>query len=120
MQESVEKELGRLIKSGHIEKVREIKDDVFIQPTVITVKRDKSIKIALDARELNQNVVNDKYPMPNLDNLMDMIAEHASSGDGETFFTSLDMNYAYGQVELAPETSRQCNFQIVGGEATGI
>ena len=51
LQNSVEKELKKLIETGHIEKVNEIKDDVFIQPTVITVKRDKSIKIALDARD---------------------------------------------------------------------
>ena len=58
--------------------------------------------------------------MPNLDNLMDMIAEHVEQGPGETFFTTLDMTYAYGQVELSEETSKHCNFQIIGGKATGI
>ena len=32
IQNSVEKELQKLMKNGHIEKVSEIKDDVFIQP----------------------------------------------------------------------------------------
>ena len=50
---------------GYIEKVNEIKDDVFIQPTVITVKKDKSIKLALDARIMNENIKKDKYQMPN-------------------------------------------------------
>ena len=58
--------------------------------------------------------------MPILDNLMDMIAEHVDQGPGETFFTTLDMTYAYGQVELSEETSRHCNFQIIGGKVTGI
>ena len=58
--------------------------------------------------------------MPNLDNLMDMIAENVGKGSGKTFFTTLDMTYAYGQVELSEETSRQCNLQIIGGGATGI
>ena len=101
-------------------RVQELKEDVFLQPTVITVKKDRSVKIALDARELNKNVVKDKYHKPNLDNLMDMIAEHVEQGAGETFFTTLDMTYAYGQVELSEETSRHCNFQIIGGKATGI
>ena len=75
LQEPVKREICRLFKEGHIVKVGEIKEDIFLQPTVITVKKDRSVKIALDARELNKNVIKDKYPMPNLDNLMDMIAE---------------------------------------------
>ena len=56
-------------------KINEIKDDVFIQPTIITVKNDRSVEIALDARALNQAIDKDKYQMPNLDNLLDMVAE---------------------------------------------
>ena len=62
----------------------------------------------------------DKYPMPNLDNFMDMIAEHVDQGPGETFFTTLDMTYAYLQVELSIETSQHCYFQIIGGKEIGI
>ena len=39
---------------GHIEEVNETKDDVFIQPTVITANRVKSKKIALDARIISE------------------------------------------------------------------
>ena len=90
-----------LLKEGHIVKVDEIRKDVFLQPTVITVKKDRSIKIALDTRELNRNVVKDKYPIPNSGNLMDMIAEHVAKKTGQTFSTTLDMTYVYGQVELS-------------------
>ena len=55
---------------GHIEKVNEIKDDVLRQPTVITGKKDKSIKIAMDARVMNENIKKNKYQMPKLDDLM--------------------------------------------------
>ena len=62
-----------MIKEKHIEKINEIDENVFIQPVVITVKKDRSVKIALDARALNKEVVNDKYQMPNLDNLIDLV-----------------------------------------------
>ena len=120
LQDAVNEEVSRLLQEGHIVRVQELKEDVFLQPTVITVKKDRSVNIALDARELNKNVVKDKYPMPNLDNLMDMIAKHVEQGPGETCFTTLDMTYAYGQVEVSEETSRHCNFQIIGGKATRI
>ena len=61
------------MKEWHTEKVDKFQDDVFIQPTVITVKKDKSVKIALDARALNESIAKYKYQMPNLDNLIDMI-----------------------------------------------
>ena len=35
------------------------------------------------------------------------------------YFTVLDLKYAYSQLKLAAETAKQCNFNIVGGKATG-
>ena len=75
LQKGVDEEIGRLLKEGHIGKINEIKDDVFIQPTVITVKKDRSVKIALDARALNQAIEKEKYQMPNLEKLLDTVAE---------------------------------------------
>ena len=90
---------------------------MFIQPIVITVKRDKTVKIALDARQLNNAIQKDKYQMPNLDNLMEQVAEIINStNEGDIRFTSLDMQYAYGQTELHTGTA---NFQIIEGKATG-
>ena len=92
---------------------------MFIQPTVITVKKDRSVKIALDARALNQAIDKDKYQMPNLDNLLDMVAEKLDNENGEAWYSSVDMTYAYGLVPLHPLTAKHCNFQIIGGESTG-
>ena len=75
LQNQVDKEIDKLLKKGHIEKVDKIQDDVFIHPTVITVKIEKSVKNALDGRALNQSIAKGKCQMPNLDNLFDMIVE---------------------------------------------
>ena len=91
-------EINRLLKKGHIEKINEIKDDVFIRPTVITVKKDRSVKIAVDARALNQAIDKDKYQMPNLDILLNMVADKLDTEEGEAWFSSVDMTYAYGQI----------------------
>ena len=115
----MDEEINKLLKEGHIEKVDKIQDDVFIQPTVITVKKDKSVKIALDARALNESIAKDKYQMPNLENLIDMIAEKLDKEEGEAWYSSVDMTYAYGQIPLHELTKKHCNFQIVGGKSTG-
>ena len=83
LQKAVDEEISRLLKEGHIEKINEIKDDVIIQPTVITVKKDRSVKIALDARALNQAIEKDKYQIPNLENLRDMVAGKLDTEKGE-------------------------------------
>ena len=78
MQEQVDNEIQNLLEQGHIQKVNNTKDDVFLQPVVITVKKDRSVKLALDARALNNSIAKDKYQKPNLENLMDMIAEKST------------------------------------------
>ena len=119
LQTAVDAELRRLLEAGHIKRVDSIRDDVFIQPTVITVKKDRSVKIALDARALNAAIRKDKYPMPNLDHLIDQIAEILHTDNGEVWFTTLDLQYAYGQIPLHPNTAKHSNFQIIGGEMSG-
>ena len=44
LQNEVDAEMKKLLKEGYIEKVNEIKNDVFIQPTVITIEKDKKKK----------------------------------------------------------------------------
>ena len=83
------------------------------------MKIDRSVKIALDARTLNQVIEKDKYQMPNLENLLDTVAEKLDSKKGEAWFSSLEMTYAYIQVPLHLLTAKHCNFQKFGGDSTG-
>ena len=119
LQEQVDKKINNLHQKGHIEKVNTIKNDVFCQPVVVTLKKDGSVKIALDARALNESIAKDKYQMPNLDNLMDMVAEKIEEEEGEVLYSSVDLKYAYGQFPPHECTARHCNFQIIGGKSTG-
>ena len=50
LQDQVARELKRLMENGYLERATEITDDCFVSPAVITVKKDKSIKIALNSR----------------------------------------------------------------------
>ena len=57
--------------------------------------------------------------MPNIDDLMDRIADIIQSEcQGTVWLASIDLRYAYGQLLLHFKTSRQCNFSLVGGAAT--
>ena len=120
LQGKVDKEIDKLLRQGHIEKLNECSNKYFVSPIVITVKTDGSVKLALESRELNKQVHKNKYQMPNIEELMDTVGQTISERKpGDVYFSTMDLTYAYGQLPLSPETSVQCNFSLVGGKSTG-
>ena len=120
LQEDVGKELERLIKTGHLEKVKHVDEDCFVSPVVITVKNDKSVKIALDSRKLNDSCIKIRPHMPNMEELLNQISvEITRDRTKELMMSKIDLDYAYGQMKLSKETSRQCVFAITGGKFSG-
>ena len=51
--------------------------------------------------------------------MLDTVAEKLDSKNGEAWYSTLDIKYAYGQFPLHQLTAKHCNFQIIGGESTG-
>ena len=79
LQPRVTAELQRLQNEGHIEKISSCSDEHFISPIVITVKKDQSIKLALDSKVLNKAIHKNKYQMPNIDMLIDTISQYLTN-----------------------------------------
>ena len=120
IQDKVQAELDKLLAEGHIEKLDKCTSGCFIAPIVITVKKDNSIKLALDAKPINRHLYKNKYQMPNVDELIDGVSQIIrATSEGTLYFTVLDLKYAYSQIRLTADTAKQCNFNIVGGQATG-
>ena len=120
--DKVEKELRKLIEDKQIIKHEKCSDEYFISPVVITVKSDNSIKIALDSKELNEAIHKNKYQMQSIDHLMDTISKKISelkNNQGTFYFSKIDLKYAYSQIPLHKDTQKHCNFNILGGNATG-
>ena len=117
----VSDELKKLSNQGHIEKLQECSDQNFISPIVITVKKDKAVKLALDSKVLNKAIHKNKSQMPNIDSVIDSISQHIiDSNLGENvYFSTIDLHYASGQLNLHPDTARHCNFKFICGESTG-
>ena len=120
--DKVDKEIKHLLDTGQIIKLDKCSDDVFISPIVITVKHDKSIKLALDSQLLNDAINKNKYQMQSIDNLMDAVEKYLSDNKhipGEFLFSKIDLKYAYSQIPLHPTIQKHCNFNILGGKSTG-
>ena len=102
LQLRVSEELERLEPEGHIEKLSSCSDKHFISPIVITVKKDQSIKLALDFKVLNKAIHKNKYQMPIIDMLIETISQHLTNTQNgqQAYFTTLDLKYAYSQLKL--------------------
>ena len=117
LQEKLDKEIDKLLAQGHIEKLKERSDRYFDSPIVITVKKDGFVKLALESRELNKQVHENNNQMPNIEDTIGKLISEKKQG--EVYFTTIDLTYAYGQLPLSKETSVHSNFSLVGGRSTG-
>ena len=110
----------KLFTERHFTKLGKCTSDCFIAPIEITVKKDDSIKLALDAKPMNRQFFKNQYQKSNVDELIDGVSQIVTENkEGTLYFTVLDLKYAYSQLKLAADTAKQCNFNIVGGKAIG-
>ena len=91
-----------------------------MSPAVITVKKDKLVKIALDSRKLNEIIVKGKAQMPNMEELISRISRKKADGTAdEIWISKFDLDYAYGQLILSRAARNLCIFAVTGGNFTG-
>ena len=121
LQPLVNDELKKLLAEKHITKLNSCSDKNFITPIVITVKRDKTVKLALDSEILNKSIHKNEYQMSNIEKLIDTIQQNLNTNASQetAYFSTLDLKYAYSQLNLDPETARHCNFNIIIGDGNG-
>ena len=80
-------------------------DSVWHSPVVLVKKKDQTFRFAIDYRDLNKITKSISHPLPRLDDVLDSIGESSA-----TIFSTLDLNSAYFQMELDPETKHKSAF----------
>ena len=83
-------------------------DKNFISPIVVTIRKDQTIKLALISKTLNKANHKNKYQMPNIDTLIESIPQKISApvSQNTTHFSTLDLKYAYSQLNLDTNHSK--------------
>ena len=121
LQDKVKAELRKLLAEKHIIKLSNCPDKYFISPIVVTVKTDQTIKLALDSKVLKKSIHKNKYQMPNIDTLIESKSQQISAPASQniTYFSTIDLKYAYSQLNLDTNTANHCNFNIFSGDMTG-
>ncbi|KAL4035227.1 hypothetical protein IC575_003908 [Cucumis melo] len=84
--------------------LQEFLDKGFIRPSVSTwgapvlfvKKKDGSMRLCIDYRELNKVTVKNRYPLPRIDDLFDQL-------QGATVFSKIDLRSGYHQLRIKDE-----------------
>ncbi|PIK53305.1 Septin-8-A [Apostichopus japonicus] len=66
----------------------------YASPIVVVKKKDGSIRLCIDYRKLNQDTVKDSYSLPRIEESLDALK-------GAKWFSSLDLQSGYWQIEVA-------------------
>ena len=94
-----EAHLKKMLEAGVI---RESTSEWASAPVLIR-KRDGSVRWCIDYRALNEVTVKDVFPLPLVDDCLDTLA-------GSMWFSKLDANSAYWQVEIKEEDRKKTAF----------
>ena len=93
--DKVTKQLKQLQVLDVIEEVKT--PTSWVNPLVSVAKPNGEVRICLDMRRANEAIVREKHPVPTLEETLQEIS-------GAKYFAKLDMNMAFHQIELHPES----------------
>jgi hypothetical protein len=73
-------------------------------PVLFVKKKDGTLRLCIDFRQLNKVTVKNKYPLPRIDDLFDQLKD-------EKIFSKIDLRSGYHQVRIKYEYINKTSFQ---------
>ena len=104
--QKLNEKLGELEKLGVIEKVDT--PTSWINPLVAVEKPNGDVRVCLDMRQANQAIQREKHPVPTVEETLQEISS-------AKVFTKLDLNMAFHQIELHPDSRDITTFAAPDG-----
>src|SRR5262249_26146376 len=92
--------------------LQELMDQGFVRPSVspwgapvlFVKKKDGSMRLCIDYRELNKVTIKNRYPLPRIDDLFDQL-------QGASVFSRIDLRSGYHQLRIKPEDVSKTAFR---------
>lgn len=104
-----EKEVVRdMVKDLEDNKIIEESDSAYASPILLVSKKTGGYRLCVDYRALNRKTVRDLYPLPRIDDQIDLLS-------GNSYFISLDMSSGYYQIPIKEECKHLTAFVTTDG-----
>ena len=68
-------------------------------------KKDGTLRLCIDYRELNKVTIKNKYPLPRIDNIFDQL-------QGASVFLKIDLRSGYDQLKIKKKDIHKMAFRI--------
>lgn len=102
----VEAEIDDLLHTGIIRKVEH--HTQWVSPLVIVTKTDGRIRLCVDLRQLNKAIRRPLYQIPTVNEVL-------ASANGAKIFSKLDLNKAFHQIQVHPDSQELLTFGAPSG-----
>ncbi len=106
LREKLKEELARMEKLDVIKRIDEPTD--WVSSLVIVLKKNGSLRICLDPRDLNRAIKREHFKLPTREEIMSQFA-------GAKWFSKLDASSGFWQLKLDEASSKLCTFNTPEG-----
>ena len=105
----IEKQISDMLK----QKIIQASDSpwsspVWLVPKKMDATQEKKWRLVIDFRKLNAKTTDDKYPIPNITDILDKLGRCQ-------YFTTLDLKNGFYQIEMDPKDIKKTAFSVEGG-----
>lgn len=107
--EEVDRQIKEMLDSGIIRHSNSpYSAPIWIVPKKVDASGQKKWRLVVDYRKLNEVTVDDRYPIPNIEEILDKLGK-------SMYFTTLDLAKGFYQIEVEESDIHKTAFTVEGG-----
>ena len=109
-EKEVQEQVKKMLNDGIIkESISPYTSPVWVVPKKVDASGQKKFRLVIDYRKLNEKTINDKYPIPEITDILDKLGK-------ATYFSTIDLVSGFHQIQLAGEDTEKTAFSVNGGK----
>uniref|UniRef100_A0AAG5D8F6 RNA-directed DNA polymerase n=1 Tax=Anopheles atroparvus TaxID=41427 RepID=A0AAG5D8F6_ANOAO len=109
LKQDVEEQIMELLDNGIIaHSTSPYSSPVWVVPKKTDASGKRKIRVVIDYRKLNEKTIEDKYPIPQIEEILDNLGK-------SSYFTTLDLKSGFHQIEMDPKDRMKTAFSTTQG-----